>query len=68
MTMSQQQLRTLGLSHVRRAVASGKYTDADVKRWKAELGEGAVDQIVAADKAGRPAKKESTKPAPATKE
>jgi hypothetical protein len=55
MSMSQQQLRTLGLSHVRRAVASGKYKAADVTRWKEELGDAAVQQILDDAKASKPA-------------
>jgi hypothetical protein len=50
MSMSDQQLRTLGLSHVRRRVASGQYKAADVQRWKKELGEDAVQSIVDAAK------------------
>jgi hypothetical protein len=50
MTMSDQQLRTLGLSHVRKAVASGKAKPADIQRWKKELGEDAVQAIVDAAK------------------
>lgn len=68
MTMSDQQLNTLGLSHVRRKVASGKYTAADVKRWKEELGEARVQEIVGAAEAERPAKKESPKAATQAKE
>lgn len=67
MTMSQQQLRNLGLAHVRKAVASGKYTSADVKRWKAELGTEPVQKILAAYEPEPPAKTES-KPATAKKE
>ena len=64
MTMSKQQLNTLGLSHVRREVAKGKYKAADVKRWKEELGDVAVQQIIdeaaASDApAAAPARKQS---------
>lgn len=45
MSMSEQQLRTLGLSHVRRRIAAGDYTDDDVERWVDELGEGVRDLV-----------------------
>ena len=38
MALSNQQLRTLGLQYVRRAVAEGKYTENDLERWEKELG------------------------------
>jgi hypothetical protein len=50
MSMSDQQLHTLGLAHVRKAVASGKAKPADIQRWKKELGEDAVQGIVDAAK------------------
>ena len=59
MSMSQQQLQTLGLSRVRRVVASGKYSAADVKKWKSELGEKPVQQILDAAEPAKPAKKEA---------
>lgn len=64
MTMSKQQLRTLGLSHVRREVAKGKPKPADVKRWKDELGDAAVQEII--DAAASDEKAES-KPAASKK-
>jgi hypothetical protein len=62
MSMSQQQLRTLGLSHVRRAVQGGKVKPADIARWKEELGEAAVQKIIDDAKASAEA------PAPAPRE
>lgn len=64
MSMSNQQLRTLGLSHVRRAIASGEYKAADVTRWKDELGEDAVQALVDEAKPTKPASraKQSSKP------
>lgn len=67
MTMSKQQLQTLGLSHVRREIAKGKYSPADVKRWKGELGDAAVEKILEAKAASTPASKPE-KTATTTKE
>lgn len=61
MSMSQQQLRTLGLSRVRKVVASGEYSASDVKKWKSELGDDAVQRIVdAAADTKKPEPKKST--------
>ena len=69
MSMSDQQLRTLGLAHVRKAVTNGKAKPADIERWKNELGADAVQGIVDAAKgtaASAPASREQKKAATAT--
>lgn len=72
MTMSQNQLRNLGLSYVRRVVASGKYTAADVTKWEAELGpqvheivaEGELDSPRPAPSRPAPRRRVARRPAP----
>lgn len=65
MSMSKQQLNTLGLARVRKAVASGKAKSSDIERWKKELGADAVQKIVDAA-ASKDAS--ASAPAPASRE
>lgn len=59
MSMSDQQLRTLGLNHVRRRIAAGDYTEKDIERWTDELGS-EVREMVPKPKKKRAKKKSST--------
>lgn len=71
MSYSQQQLQTLGLSRVRKVVATGEFTAADVAKWKKELGDEPVNKIITAAEAERPGKKQAAKassPAPTSKD
>jgi len=53
MTLSQQQLRTLALNYVRRAIIDGTYTDIELDRWRTELGADVVDDMLPAKKPKR---------------
>ena len=64
MTLAAGSRRRHGLAHVRRAVASGNFTEADVERWTEELG----DVVAGIVKELAPKKATTTKPADKPKE
>lgn len=46
MSLSDNQLRKHGLSHVRRTIASGDYSKKDVTAWEKEFGADAVQELL----------------------